>query len=197
VDAFVLVAGLSLGIAILHHRLWDIDLLINRTLVYVPLTAILAGLFAAGLGVAQRLFVALTGDRSDAAVVLTTLVVAAVFEPIRTGLRATVDRHFGEAADRTQQLQAFAENVRLVAQVIDVTQVTGQFLHQVVAAFAVECGVVRLAGDAAGAPTHTYGEWRDDRAQLRSRSRAEACVWARGPSPPPTAGATTPRGTSS
>ena len=67
---------IAIGVAILRHHLWRIDLILDRTLVYVPLTAILGGLYAASITLFQRLFVALTGSQSDAAIVMTTLVLA-------------------------------------------------------------------------------------------------------------------------
>src|SRR5205814_9035502 len=74
---------LAIGIAITRYRLYEIDRLINRTLVYGSLTAILAGVFTAAVGLAQRVFVATTGQSSDAALVLTTLVVATLYAPLR------------------------------------------------------------------------------------------------------------------
>jgi hypothetical protein len=88
---------ISVGIAVLRYRLYDIDLIINRALVYIPLTGLLGGLYAASVALFQRLFVALTGDRSDAAVVITTLIVAGVFTPARKSLEAAVDRRFKPA----------------------------------------------------------------------------------------------------
>jgi hypothetical protein len=82
------------AVAILHHRLYDIDLILNRALVYIPLTGILGGLYAAGVALFQRLFVAVTGDRSDAAVVITTLVMAGMFTPVKNSLQNFVDRRF-------------------------------------------------------------------------------------------------------
>ena len=72
---------IAIGIAITRYRLFEIDRLINRTLVYGSLTAILAGVFTAAIGLAQRVFVAATGETSDAAIVLTTLVVATLYAP--------------------------------------------------------------------------------------------------------------------
>jgi hypothetical protein len=96
--ATALIAGcllpLAAAVAILHHRLYDIDVILNRALVYIPLTAILAGLYAAGVALFQRLFVAVTGDRSDGAVVITTLVLAGLFTPVKNGLQNFVDRRF-------------------------------------------------------------------------------------------------------
>jgi len=85
---------IAIGIAITRYRLYDIDRLINRALVYGSLTAILAGVFTAAIGLAQRLFVAYTGQTSDAAIVLTTLVVATLYAPLRKRLEAIVDRSF-------------------------------------------------------------------------------------------------------
>jgi len=94
-NVFVLsLAGLpiAVGIAVLRYRLYDIDRLIGRTLVYVPLTAFLAGLYTASVSLFQRLFVAISGDKSDAAIVLATLVLATTFTPIRKWLEGIVDR---------------------------------------------------------------------------------------------------------
>ena len=85
---------IAIGIAVTRYRLYEIDRLINRTLVYGSLTAILAGVFTAGVGLAQRMFVAVTHETSDAAVVGATLVVATLYAPLRKRLEAVVDRRF-------------------------------------------------------------------------------------------------------
>ncbi len=96
--AIALLAGCALpiaaAVAILHHRLYDIDLILNRAFVYIPLTAILAGTYAAGVALFQRLFVAVTGDKSDGAVVITTLVLAGLFTPVKNSLQNFVDKRF-------------------------------------------------------------------------------------------------------
>jgi hypothetical protein len=96
--AIALLAGCLLpvaaAVAILHHRLYDIDLILNRALVYIPLTAFGGGMYAAGVALFQRLFVAVTGDKSDGAIVITTLVLAALFTPVRNGLQSFVDKRF-------------------------------------------------------------------------------------------------------
>jgi two-component system NarL family sensor kinase len=85
---------IAVAVAITRADLFDIDLIIGRTLVYLPLTAILAGMYAALVAFLQRVFVALTGDTSDAVIVLSTLVLAAAFTPIRQTLDGLVERHF-------------------------------------------------------------------------------------------------------
>ena len=84
----------AVAIAITRADLFDIDVIISRTLVYLPLTAILAGMYAALVAFLQRVFVALTGDTSDAVIVLSTLVLAAAFTPVRQTLDGFVERHF-------------------------------------------------------------------------------------------------------
>jgi len=88
---------IAVGIAILRYRLYDIDVIISRALVYVPLTALLGGLYAASVALFQRLFVSLTGQTSDAAIVITTLILAAAFTPVRRALEGAVERRFKPA----------------------------------------------------------------------------------------------------
>ena len=85
---------IAIGVAILRYRLYEIDRIINRALVYGTVTAVLAGAFAAVTLLTQRIFVGLTGQRSDAAIVLTTLAVAALFAPVRKRVERVVDRYF-------------------------------------------------------------------------------------------------------
>ena len=85
---------IAVGIAVTRYRLYEIDRLINRTLVYVPLTAIVAGLYAGVVALLQRVFQSVTGDRSDAAIVISTLILASVFTPLRKWLEGIVDRRF-------------------------------------------------------------------------------------------------------
>ena len=92
----VLTAGafpLTAAIAILRYRLLDIDLILNRTIVYVPLSAILAGLFGALASLVQRIFVAVTGDTSDIAIVLATVMVALTVTPLQRALQELADRY--------------------------------------------------------------------------------------------------------
>ena len=93
------VPPIAAAIAIRRHRLYDIDLIINRTLVYLPLTAVLGGLYSASVVFFQRVFVALTGNTSDAAIVLSTLILAGAFTPLRDELKALADRRFRPRRD--------------------------------------------------------------------------------------------------
>lgn len=87
----VTVMPVAVGIAILRYRLYDIDVIINKTLVYGLLTAVLAGLYTANLAIFERLFVAITGEQSDFAIVMTLFVLTTVFTPIKHSLQSAVD----------------------------------------------------------------------------------------------------------
>jgi hypothetical protein len=113
----VAVGGLSgpmaIGIAILRYRLYEIDLIINRTLVYGSLTAILVALYFVGIVVLQRVFVLLTGQKSTLAVVASTLVIAALFNPLRRRIQDFIDRRFYRRKyDARKTLEAFSAQLR-------------------------------------------------------------------------------------
>ena len=84
----------AIGIAVLKYRLYDLDILINRALVYGSLTATLAFVYLGGVVGLQAVFRALTGQESTLAVVASTLVIAALFNPLRGRVQAFVDRRF-------------------------------------------------------------------------------------------------------
>lgn len=134
----------AIAIAILRHRLWDIDLIVNRTLVYVPLTAVLAGVYTASIRLFQGVFVALTGNRSDAAIVMTTLVVAAAATPARNALQVWVDRHFREPFDPARSLRNFNRRLDVALEVLDPLQLAERLLRYAVAAHGASGGAVVL-----------------------------------------------------
>ncbi|HLF82134.1 MAG TPA: hypothetical protein VI410_10230, partial [Anaerolineales bacterium] len=119
---------LSIGVAVLRYRLWDIDLIINRTLVYVPLTAIVAGLYAASLTLSQRAFIAMTGQPSDLSLALAVLVLASTFTPIKQRLQDVVDRRFRAQAEPQASLRDLQRRVQAVAAVVDRNQLLRQLL---------------------------------------------------------------------
>ncbi len=108
----ILCIPIAAGIAVLRYRLYDIDFLINRTIVYGLLTAILAGVYTALVALMQRVFVAATGQPSDAAIILTTIIVVSVFTPIRARLQAIVERRFKEVRDPRAPLAEFVTTIQ-------------------------------------------------------------------------------------
>jgi hypothetical protein len=92
------VVPIAVVVAVLRYRLYEIDTLINRTLVYVPLVGIVAGIYAGLVALLQRVFVAATGNTSDAAAVISALALATVFTPIRNTIQSAVDRRFKPSA---------------------------------------------------------------------------------------------------
>ena len=104
---------LGIGIGVLRYRLWDIDLIIRRTVVYAILTALLGLTFFGGVALLQGGFRQLTGQESPLAVVLSTLAIAALFNPLRARVQNAVDRRFYRSRlDSRLALERFQEQLR-------------------------------------------------------------------------------------
>jgi len=110
---FLILFPISIAIAILRYRLWDIDVIINRTLVYALLTIILVLIYLASVVILQRTFQTLTGERSDLAAVVSTLVLVALFIPVRLYVQEFVDRRFYRRRyDAVKTVSAFSTSLR-------------------------------------------------------------------------------------
>ena len=103
----------AIGVAILRYRLYDIDVVINRTLVYGSLTATLVLLYAGSVVSLQYVFRALTGGESQLAIVASTLVIAALFNPLRRRVQNFIDRRlYRRKYDAQKTLSGFSKTLR-------------------------------------------------------------------------------------
>jgi len=125
---FFLLIPLSIGLAILRYRLWDIDVIINRTLVYGTLTAMLALVYVGPVIVLQFLQNGLAGQAAEnpLTVVASTLVIAALFNPLRRRIQAFIDRRFYRRKyDAARTLEAFSATMR---DEVDLNQLSEQLV---------------------------------------------------------------------
>ncbi|HEX7434809.1 MAG TPA: hypothetical protein VF326_14255, partial [Anaerolineaceae bacterium] len=149
----------AVGMAILRYRLWEIDILINRTLVYVPLTGILAGVYAASISLLQRGFVAVTGAKSDVAIVLTTLILTSTFTPIKNALQGLVDRRFKNPVEPLAALKTYRRQIQAVAEVVDRNSALKRFLDESASALQASCGAIFQAHAGTPQVVSVTGDW--------------------------------------
>jgi hypothetical protein len=140
---------IAMGIAILKYRLYDLDRIINRTLVYGGLTALLVLVYAGGVVVLGGALRGLTGQENNSlAVAASTLAVAALFRPARSRIQGFIDRRFYRRKyDAARTLEAFSarlrDEVELDALTTDLLRVVGETVQPVRASLWLRQGVGR------------------------------------------------------
>ena len=116
----------AIALAILKYRLYDIDVVINRTLVYGALSLTLALLYFGSFAVLQGAWIALTGQESQLAVVASTLLIAALFNPIRHRIQIFIDRRFYRSKyDAAKTLESFSHGLR---EEVDLENLAGELV---------------------------------------------------------------------
>ncbi|MGD2059122.1 MAG: hypothetical protein PVI04_10365, partial [Anaerolineales bacterium] len=154
----LLLFPISVAVAILRYRLLQIDALVNRAIVYALVTAILAGIFSALIGLSKSIFTATTGVSSDAAIVIITLIVASAIVPVRNRVQGWIDRRWRDLPAGT--LSRFGNEVQFFVQMNDVTSLTRRFLKEAVESLHAKGGAIVFFSNAGPQVIGTFGEWR-------------------------------------
>jgi hypothetical protein len=147
----------AVGIAVLKYRLYNIDLLINRTLVYGALTAVLALIYFGSVVLLQVLFRALTGQESLLAAVVSTLAIAALFTPLRRRIQGFIDRSFYRRKyDAVKTLTVFSAKLRtetdLEALSDDLIEVVEETMQPAYVTLWLRSGLILRRGEGSGEP---------------------------------------------
>lgn len=161
----LLLAPLTISISILRRRLWDIDPIIKSTLVYTALTGGVAVVYLGGVFVFQKTFRAITGQQSDGAIVIATLIATALVRPLHRRLQDSIDRRFyRERVDFGRTITNFAREVRTI---IDLPELLRVLVSRTTDLLHVTCGAVFLRDpDGAFQLTEPFNLPSDGAAQL-------------------------------
>jgi len=123
------IIGLSLAVAVLRYRLFDIDVIIRRTLTYALVTLLLGLVYFGSITLLQTVIIRVTGEESTLAIVITTLLIAALFSPVRSRVQTIVDKRFFRSKyDAQQTLDTFSQYLQ---DEVDLDQMTTRLVSVV------------------------------------------------------------------
>jgi hypothetical protein len=157
--AFVMIP-IAVGIAILRYRLYDIDILIARTLVYVPLTMILAAMFSIAQQVLKQFFTTFWGEQTAVSTVLTTLIIVALFEPLKKRIERLVEKYTKKIPDPAHTVKVFRDKIQSRVLRVNTETITEELLEEVVLGFGATSGAVYLDGRDPEQPVHATRNWK-------------------------------------
>lgn len=155
----ILQLPIALAVSILRYHLWDIEFIITRTVLYAALTAALAGLFTALENLIQDLFVLITGQQSEIATVIATLVVVAAFTPLKDAIQNFLEKRFNDSSDAPARLKKFADLVETRVTPIYPAQIARRLLAEAVASFDAKGGAAFLSSEKESTLLQALGEW--------------------------------------
>jgi hypothetical protein len=162
---------ISFAIAILRENLFDIDHLINKTIVYSLLTVLLTFIYLTSVTILQSLFNAVSGQQSTAAIVVTTLAIAALFTPLRRRIQNTIDRRFYRRKyDAEKALENFAASVR---EEVELEQISAHLLALVQDTLQPQNLTLMLREVSSAAPAQPIREGWGERVEFSATSTIE------------------------
>lgn len=162
----ILALPFSLTFSILRYRLWEINLIISRTLIYLLLTGILTGLFAMFEKITQDLFVAFTGAQSDFAPILSTLIVVAAFTPLKEALQKVVQARVNDASDPLARLKTFRERVETRISPLQPVQISRRLALEAISAYNAKGGAVYVVQNGESKLVQAWGDWDGEAALM-------------------------------
>lgn len=160
------VLPVTFAIATLRHRLWNVDLVLNRTLVYVPLTSILTVIYTSSVAISQRLFNTLAGEQPQAVAIFTTIVLTATFTPVKNWLQNFVDKHFKEAPGRFTGLKELDQELGYVVLAFDPPAVAKKVVTDVLTAYGARTGALYLRRGDEMALLYATPEWISEQGEV-------------------------------
>ena len=176
----LLLVPVTIGISIQRYRLWDVDFLINRTLVYGTLTAVIGLGYLLEVVALQFVFTKLTGNQSTLFIAVSTLIIAALFQPLYRWIQGTIDRRFFR--EKTNFRQVFTGFAREVRTIIDLPELLGTLVNRTTELLSVEYGAVYLQqpgsqfqiSEAQNVDREKASSWQPSKEQLEKLQAGQA-----------------------